>query len=770
VSLVFVDGSGSRVHLVRDPRGGTTVTDLDSGEDLADALADGDGHIDWLRLFGLGSAELLLLDPVHFERDTARPSDGPGHGGGGHGGGGHGGGGHGGGGHGGAAPGADEGELAEARAVLAQVEEEYQQVMGRHHRVEELRAGIGRLDEEIRQADERAARRRYDDAARTVARLEAELGILRGAEPAERQVAEAAVAAVRLAADHHAAVAALDEARAAFGDRRRLDHRALERALGLPADAPDNLDRLQADFLAASRRRAELVARLDAGAASDLPAPSAPWVLTLARQQHPELWPRAERVTAARTRAAELSMGLGGAGQHGALVAEMEAAHQIVEEAERDVASARIKTLAVAAKRRLAKAEEEEQAVLHRAGFVSWLAFQMRRIDVLLEPDALEALRVAELEHQVASVAWAELAGDVEPDAALAARAEVERYATEMADAEHNVEATELLHRELVEDAEPAFAAARAALLEACRSFDVEPEHAVSEVAAMVSEARHARLQQTVEDAETAHRRIEADLEDHLAAAGRPGPGHLAARLEAVAGLAAAAALHLEATESTRSPEEVEADLGRARAVLARLARPEWENLPAPPAFPALSSAGPDRPAEGVPSDGRNGADHPDGGPDPVEDETDRVARLVEERARAVTEAGAAGRGLPDIDRLADRREALSRRVAILETSAGTGPLLVAAEEAEMVLLGRFAQTRRVGPEAEPVPVLVDDALTAFPRHEKWRLLDLLARLGEASQVVYLTDDEETLEWARSRSVNGGVALLLDPDPVVSVA
>jgi uncharacterized protein YhaN len=109
--------------------------------------------------------------------------------------------------------------------------------------------------------------------------------------------------------------------------------------------------------------------------------------------------------------------------------------------------------------------------------------------------------------------------------------------------------------------------------------------------------------------------------------------------------------------------------------------------------------------------------------------------------------------------------------VAILETSSGTGPLLVAAEEAEMVLLGRFAQTRRIGPEAEPVPVLVDDALAAFPRHEKWRLLDLLARLGEASQVVYLTDDEETVEWARSRSVNGGVGLLApEQEPEVASA
>jgi hypothetical protein len=731
VSLVFVDGSGSRVHLVRDPRGIATVTDLDSGEDLAEALADDSGPVDWLRLLGLGTPDLLLLDPIHFERctDEGRSPD----------------------------PEEDDGELAEARAVLAQVDEEYQRVVARHRQVEELRSEMIGLDEEIRRADEFAARRRYDDAARTVARLEAELALLQGVEPAERKVAEAALAAACLTGDLRAAIAALDKAKAVFGDRRRLDQRALARALSLPADVPENLERLQAEFLAASRRRADLVARLDAGAASDLPPPSAPWVLALARHPHPELWTRAERMTAAGTRAAELSMGLGGAGQHGALVAEIEAVHQIVEKAEREVEAARVKALAVAAKRRLAKAREDEAAVLQRAGFVSWLAFQMRRIDVLLEPDAVEALRVAELEHQVASVAWAELAGDVDPESALAARAEIEGYAVQMAGAQHHVEATELLHRELVDDAEPAWATARAALLEACRSFDVEPEHAVSEVAAIVSEVHHAGLQQAVEDAEAALRLIEAELETHLSAAGRPGPGHLSARLEAVTALANEAALHLQAIESNRSPEEVEADLGEARAVMARLARPEWENLPAPPAFPLSGSAEPGT---------VDGTSHAKGHA-AAEDGTDHIGRLIEGRARVAADLEAAGRSLPDIDRLADRREALSRRVMVLETSAGTGPLLVTAEEAEMVLLGRFAQTRRVGPEAEPVPVLVDDALAAFPRHEKWRLLDLLARLGEASQVVYLTDDEETLEWARSRSVNGSLGLLA-PEPAAA--
>ena len=726
-SLVFVDGSGSRVHLVRDLRGGATVTDLDSGEDLAESLAEAGSRIDWLRLVGLASSELLLLSPAHFERDTVRGQNPA------------------------AAAPPDSEELAEARAVLAQVEEEYQQVAGRHRRVGELRAAIARLDDDIRHADERAARRRFDDAARLVARLEAELATLNGAEPAERLQAEAAVAAVRLAAEHRAATAALQQAQEAFGDRRRLDQRALTRALGLPAEMPADLERLQAEFLAASRRRAELVARLDAGAASDLPTPSAPWVITLARHPHPaELWVRAQRATAARTRAAELSMGLGGSGRHGDLVAEIEAVHQSVEEAEREVAGARIKALAMTAKRRLAHAQEAEQAVLAKAGFVSWLAFQMRRIDVLLEPDAVEAMRVAELEHQVAAVAWAELAGDVDPEAALAARAEIDRYAVQMADAEHRVDATELLHRELAEDAEPACDAARAALLEACRSFDVEPDHAVSEVAAIVSEARHARLQQALEDAEAAQRRIESDLEQELTAAGRPGPGHLAERLEAVTGLASAAALHLEATRSNRSPEEVEGDLVRARGALARLARPEWENLPAPPAFMANDFGDDDNAAAPESGEGADGRDP--------------VGRLTEERVRLLSEVDGAGRGLPDIDRLADRREALARRVTILESAAGTGPLLVAAEEAEMVLLGRFAQTRRVGPEAEPVPVLIDDALAAFPRHEKWRLLDLVARLGEASQVVYLPDDEETIDWARSRAGSGSVALLA-PQP-----
>jgi len=55
--------------------------------------------------------------------------------------------------------------------------------------------------------------------------------------------------------------------------------------------------------------------------------------------------------------------------------------------------------------------------------------------------------------------------------------------------------------------------------------------------------------------------------------------------------------------------------------------------------------------------------------------------------------------------------------------------------------------------------------------------LDLIDRVADKMQVVYLTDDKETLEWARSRAVNNSVGLLApqpdpdpDPDPVASLA
>ncbi|MGH8973430.1 MAG: hypothetical protein ACRD0C_09530 [Acidimicrobiia bacterium] len=709
-TLVFVDGSGSRVRLVRDSRGQASLTDLESGENLLTALAEGSA-LDFLTLLGLEAddvAAIMLLDPTSLERDPNADADGE------------------------APP--PSAEIAEAREVLARVQAEYDQVRAAQGRVAELRARQEELDHQIRNFDEELDRRRHGRVAHAVLRLEAELAQLTGTEPAEQLTAEAALAAAGVAKGWQSAREQLTSARTAFAERRRLDPRALAHALELPVDAPAGLEALHTAYLAATQRRTQLVAQLNEGTDSELPTPSAPWVLSLARIDHPDLWTRAEKLMAVKTRAAELSMGLGGTGQHRDMVGALETAHQAVEQAERDVANARMPALALAAKRRLAKACENEHAVLTKAGFVSWLAFQMRRIDVLLEPDALEALRVAELEAQLAAAAWSELAGDVDPAAALATRDEIDRYAHHLAANVSDIDATEALRKELAEIVEPAYFEARAELLEACGPFDVDLEHATSEVAAIVSEARHARLQATLEAAERSYQQAESELQAALTAAGFPGPGDLPSRVAAVTHKAAEVAAALETPKTTRDTHEVEADLAAARAELNRWSRPDWDEAP------LVTDA-------------------------PLPD----TASLAQERADVAAEADGIERTLPDPGRLSDRREALARRVAILEANSGAGSRLLPFEEAEMVLLGRFSQARRVGPEAEPVPIVVDDALAGFPRHDKWRLLDLLARLGEASQVVYLTDDPDTAEWAAARARQGN-ASLVRPDAVSSVA
>jgi uncharacterized protein YhaN len=84
---------------------------------------------------------------------------------------------------------------------------------------------------------------------------------------------------------------------------------------------------------------------------------------------------------------------------------------------------------------------------------------------------------------------------------------------------------------------------------------------------------------------------------------------------------------------------------------------------------------------------------------------------------------------------------------------------LPAFSAAESVLLGRAARARRVGRYKEPLPLVVDDAFAAFGVSDKSPLLDLLAGLGDTTQIVYLTDDPDTLAWASEKAGTGQVGL-----------
>jgi hypothetical protein len=342
----------------------------------------------------------------------------------------------------------------------------------------------------------------------------------------------------------------------------------------------------------------------------------------------------------------------------GALLSELEVAHRAVEEAERGLDRVRMPALAVAARRRLIRARQQEQAVLSRLGFVSWLAFQIHRVEVLLGDDA---------------------------EATPAAREEVERSATDAG--------ADLAHR-----------------------------------------ARDARLRHTLKEAESGHRIARDRLAAHLAHVGLlprgDHPDDLAAQLAVLAHRAAKAAAHHKAPPTSPILAGVEVELSEARAALAALSRPDWDESP-------------------------HVGDTPPPDPEP----------LLEERARLFEEAYRIERELPDVERFQDRHGALTRRIGCLEAASRAGYHLRSVEEAEQVLLDRIAQCHRVGPRDEPIPLVVDDALAGYDLQDKHDLLHLLARLAEATQVVYLTDDPVTLEWASARAQEGEI--LVVPPPAV---
>jgi hypothetical protein len=308
------------------------------------------------------------------------------------------------------------------------------------------------------------------------------------------------------------AVAALEIARGAFGSRARLEPPAVERGLLLPPQHPPGLEDLHRTYLAAVQRRTDAQAHLDEVTSALAPA-SAPWVADLAQLDLAELWRRAEHLQAAKCSAAEIALALGGS-DSGDIVTRIEAAHAEVEEAEQRLGRAGFGNRA--ARRVLAAAREAEQEILARAGFDSWLGFQLRRVGVETESAAHEELQSAEAEADRAASAWSELAGAVDVESALAARSEVEAHAARLTDI--RIVALQGA-RTALEEADAAHQAARTALLELCCPLAVEAERALEEFADLVSTAIHARLQRALEEAEEAEEAARRELDGHLARA-----------------------------------------------------------------------------------------------------------------------------------------------------------------------------------------------------------------------------------------------------------
>jgi hypothetical protein len=118
------------------------------------------------------------------------------------------------------------------------------------------------------------------------------------------------------------------------------------------------------------------------------------------------------------------------------------------------------------------------------------------------------------------------------------------------------------------------------------------------------------------------------------------------------------------------------------------------------------------------------------------------------------------------VARLADRHAAVERRVAALEARLGgidvNGDPSVLAD-IQQHLLASLTQAAQAGPHADPVPVILDEVFQRVPAERTWELLDLVHRLSERHQLIYLSDDAFVAAWARQQA--DGEVLLLEPAP-----
>jgi uncharacterized protein YhaN len=122
-------------------------------------------------------------------------------------------------------------------------------------------------------------------------------------------------------------------------------------------------------------------------------------------------------------------------------------------------------------------------------------------------------------------------------------------------------------------------------------------------------------------------------------------------------------------------------------------------------------------------------------------------------------------RTVVDVERLADRHSAMERRVAALETKVDHDhPESTIAQVADVrqYLLAHLTKSAHCGLNDECLPVVLDEPFVRIAADRKWELLDMLRRLGENTQLIYLTDDPFVSAWARRRA-SAGLITLMEP-------
>ncbi|MEY2421857.1 MAG: hypothetical protein QOI95_1924 [Acidimicrobiaceae bacterium] len=678
----------------------------------------------------------------------------------------------------------DHPELAEARATLQALTEEIEAATAGRGQKDRLRDELATIAAQIRLTEDGTARREYAGVLADLERVRAEAAALQsgntGAEN-DQHLLDSAEEARQLAARWQAA-AALVTRLVCHSPAERLDPVQLAAVRWFPDDAPSNLHNLLAELQDTRRERDRLDARLRELATSKLPEPSDPRVVDLATVNQADLWAAAAGVTECGVALSREQVALGGLSSASPdpqgvdastrdVISRIEDTHRVVDELEalndrrRVPAIAGAGVVAVASivfapvspfvalgmltaatvgaymgigrpLRQLVTARKLESRALADAGTPTYLAFHIRRVEASMTLDAHDRLESVADDHRAALARWREVAGSVSVDSALQIESEVRAYASALSHLGHTAGELDSLRRELSDRAEPAVSRARAALVGACATFGLDDltvetsdaVHLERLVLEQVELGRLAREQETLEEAEAEEEKLANRLDDLLHQLGFR-DGTLDARAGALDWAVERAAERTDARTRARPRTEIEEDLTRLQNDARRLRRPEWATV--------------------QPSD----ADGPN--------LDELVARQVEVRALLEAERDE----VIDVDRLVDRHSAMERRVASLEAQVDNehaGTTIAQVADVQQYLLAHLTRAGHCGPQDEAVPVVLDEPFLRIAADRKWELLDMLRRLGETTQLIYLTDDPYVGAWARRRA-SAGLITLLEP-------
>ncbi len=663
-------------------------------------------------------------------------------------------------------PGDETPELTEARSLLATLEEELTIARLAEKKAEAAETELAEIDGKLRSAEQGAARRRY---ARVVARLEevrAEADVLRGSgvgEEKDRRILTNAEELHKVANMWLEVRRIRDERLAAFGNRPRLDAETVRWARTVPEEAPADLQRLVEEVDQAEQTRDELSARLFEASASKLPEPSTPAVVDLSRIDQRTLWHTHRAVRDARIRldAEQLSLGgMGSSAEVEAIVEQIDASQIRVEQANQRskrlylagiavagiafvtaiasrgafpllAALAVITALAAVAvalllpKRRVRIAEQAAAEALAKVDATSYLEFQLRRLDAVLDPGAKKRLEDAVADHRAASMRWHEIAGGISPERAEELEDEVTKYAQALSRLGGAANEIEALRNE-VNAASSRAESARRRLIEACRPYGADdPGAAMEQVRQRIATGRAGRMQWDLEEAERALSALEVQA-DHLCdAIGVVPTMDTGTRLATAEDEVVSAERRDKARATTRPSHEIDADLARLEQEERSLRPSDTSNI-----SPA----------------------------DLIEPDVPELMRQREGLEALVVQARAK---VPDMSSLNDRHHAVARRVASLEEGAGLSETVVVdPADLQERLLARLGRARHAAPDGGPLPAILDEPFLNVPAGHKWDLLDMVERLSEGSQIIYLTDDPYVAAWAKRRSDSGAIKLL----------